>query len=92
VTYYPGSVVRVSGRFIDKSTNQDVDPTAVILQIKKASGALIDVPDARRLKAGNYYYDVTVDEPGTWFYRWTSTGVNAAADEGSFYVEPSSFA
>jgi hypothetical protein len=35
---------------------------------------------------GNWYADVTVDQSGHWFYRWTATGAVVAAEEGQFYV------
>lgn len=66
------------------------DPTTITLIVVDPSGnqatytyALAEITkDA----TGQYSKTVTVDESGTWQYRWVGTGTVPAADEGEFYV------
>lgn len=45
-----------------------------------------------KTSAGDYYCDVTPDEPGRWWWRWVSTGTTTAdASEGNFIVQDAPF-
>lgn len=92
--YYDiGDLVRISGAFYDKLTSDiPVDPTTVTLTIRKPSGVLVTKTypaDITRIILGSYYADISVDVSGMWYYRWASTGVGQAAEEGSFWVRSS---
>jgi hypothetical protein len=71
------------------------DPTAVTLIIERpdatrlvygwptagASGTLV------RESPGRFYFDVLLDQSGTWRYRLAGTGTVTAASEGSLRVQ-----
>ena len=38
---------------------------------------------------GIYHYDLTVDQPGRWIYRWEATGALVGAEEGQLFVRRS---
>ena len=88
--YDNGDLVRVYGTFTNPlNSNTAIDPTVVIVSIRDPSGNVdtyLYGTDAsvNRSDTGEYYYDVNVDEPGRWYYRWHSTGTGQAAGEGTF--------
>lgn len=91
--YDIGDAVRVSVAFT--SNGSAADPTAVALKVQDPSGNedtyTYALGQVTKDSTGNYHKDVTVDEAGTWFYRWTGTGVVVAASEGNFVVRRSVF-
>jgi hypothetical protein len=93
--YDVGDEVRVTGTFTD-SAGTEQDPNAVFFQYEDPSGtvtALAYPADAALVKddTGIYHVDIDVDEAGMWHWRWYSTGVGQAADEGQFLAEDSRF-
>lgn len=72
------------------------DPGAIFFAFRDPSGNEtvyeygVDVQLGRE-DTGRYFAGVPVDEPGTWFYRFYSTGSGQAATESSFEVAASQF-
>ncbi len=98
---YPGRVyvndtVRLEVNWQNDS-GVDLDPTTdVTLKIRSPSGttSTYTYSDAEITKssAGDYYYDLTPDKSGRWWFRWeaSGTGTNKAL-EGSLMVQVSVF-
>lgn len=71
------------------------DPTAVTLVVQKPDGTQLDYgwPSAgadgtlTRESAGRFFFDVTIDQSGTWRFRLAGSGAVTAASEGSLRVE-----
>jgi hypothetical protein len=88
MTIWPGSTVRVEGRFLDRDTMRAIDPSNVVVHVLKRDGmpylGAVIVRDA----AGKYHADLEADQPGWWNYEWRS---GEAADPGTFFVEVSAF-
>lgn len=92
--YDIGDTVRLTAAFTN-AAGTAADPATVTLQIKDPSGNVDNYTYAgatvTKSATGSYYYDLSVDEPGTWFFRWKGTGAVATAEEGSFDVRESHF-
>jgi len=87
-SFFIGTQVRMRGLLLDVD---DVATTGtVVCEVKDPSGN-ITTPATSTPETGTYYAYVTVDEAGTWYYRFESTGSTIAASESSFYVEVSQF-
>lgn len=71
------------------------DPTTITLKVQDPSGNEATYTYAggtvTRHSVGVYYKDLTIDESGTWYYKYTSTGAVGSADERSFSVDTSEF-
>ena len=94
-TYDVGDEVRLSAAF-EKPANTPADPGTIVFKVKDPSGNITTYTygsDAQLVKdsTGNYHVDVTIDEEGTWFYRFTGTGTVVAAGESFFYARESHF-
>lgn len=94
--YHVGQQVRVWVRFTDMD-GYAVDPTIITLKVVDPTGALttrVYETDAALVRdaEGEYYAEFIAARPGTWRYRWESTGALTAATEGAFQVLRSSFA
>ena len=93
---YINSTVRIPVNFQDADA-LDVDPDTITFKLYSPSAEITSYvfgTDAEVFKTsvGDYYIDVTPDEPGRWHYRWESTGTNkSTAVEGSFVVQISRF-
>lgn len=92
-TYDINDRVRLSVTFTVSST--PTDPTTVTLKVEDPSGneatytyALAQVT---RDDTGDYHYDLTLDEAGSWAYRWEGTGTVTAAYEATMFVKASRF-
>lgn len=86
-TYDVGDLVRLSAVFRN-SAGAATDPTAPTLTYKKPSGTLVTVVSPTLIKdsTGNYHYDVTLDESGSWWYRFSGTGAVTQAGEKEIVV------
>jgi len=94
-TYDLGKKVRVytgTNGFTVASSGAALDPDVVKLSILEPDETLttytygvgsVIVKEA----TGKYYADIDVDQAGTWWARWFSTGDGQAADEIRFVVE-----
>jgi len=91
--WYPGDCPRLQCYFYVSSSL--TDPSTVTLKVEDPSGNIdtytYALAEITKSSTGNYYKDVTVDEEGTWKYRWAGTGTVVAADEGELEVTRSVF-
>jgi hypothetical protein len=89
---YINTEVRLDANFHDDS-GTDTDPDTVTLTTRSPSGAAATytylTDDALgRTNTGDFYCDITPNESGRWFWRWTATGNNTTvAQEGNFMVD-----
>lgn len=92
-TYEIGDTIRLTGTFTVSSVN--TDPTTVTLKVQDPSGNedtfTYALGTVSKSATGIYYKDVSLDEKGTWHYRWVGTGAVASADEGYVFVRESQF-
>ena len=93
--YHVGQQVRVWVQFADID-GYAVDPTVITLKVVDPTGALETWvyetdPAVTRVDGGQYYVEFIPTRPGTWRYRWESSGALTAATEGAFQVLRSSF-
>lgn len=81
-----GDVVRINGSL--RVDGVLTDPTTLVITITKPDLTQetyewnID-PEVVRAGEGQFYYDLTVNAPGTWTWRWNSNANLTAFDEGS---------
>ena len=96
---YPlGSLVRATGTMTNVITGLVYDPSVVRCQYRDPDGNLTSLlygTDAALVKSstGVYYVDIDADTPGSWYYRFYSTGSGSAqaAAETEFIVAASQF-
>jgi hypothetical protein len=95
--YDVGDLVRVTGTWED-SDGTDTDPAGTITfkynDPSDNTTSLVYGVDAEVVKSatGIYYTDISIDEHGTWWYRFESgTGTGQAAAESYFEVADSRF-
>ena len=69
----------------------DVLTTGTVTCSVKDPAAVVTAPATSTPATGTYYAYVTVDQDGTWYYRFESTGTTISAGEGSFEVNPTNF-
>lgn len=88
-TYDIGDQVRVQASFRDLDGDL-TNPTSTTLKYKDPSGNVTTVNngDISNDGTGVKYYDITVDEAGQWWYRFSGTGAVVAAEEAFFTVRP----
>ena len=92
MSYYDvGDAVRLTAQFVN-ADGDPADPTEVTLTLQHPSGTqVITGPNSDGV--GSYYYDLILNEAGTWMYRWAGTGAVTTAEEGQLEVrEPFSAA
>lgn len=85
-TYDIGDVVKLTGTFRDVDGDL-ANPTTVTLTVLEPDGTT-STPSASSSSTGIYTATVTIDQSGTWRYRWEGTGDVVTAEEGSFDVRP----
>lgn len=90
--YDQGDLVRAEGVFTN-AAGTAIDPTAVKVTVRRPGGQVATYvygTDAAVVKdsTGNYHIDIDAHSPGTWYYRWWSTGTGQAAGERAFQVAP----
>jgi hypothetical protein len=67
------------------------NPTAATLHVEDPSGNQ-STPALTNDSAGVYHHDLTVDEPGKWYWRIQGTGAIVAATlDGEIHVADSRF-
>lgn len=88
-----GDVVRVFAKF--RASDAYVDPGAVAIKVQDPSSNESTYTyaggDITKSSTGIYYYDLTIDEAGTWYVRTNATGTYTGSYEDSFYVRTSQF-
>lgn len=83
-----GDVVRLSVSVADV-TGALSDPSSLALVIKSPSGSsATHTSDIVKDSVGNYHFDLPLDLPGSYGFRWQSTGTNQGVAEGGIYVSP----
>lgn len=90
-SYTLGGQLIFATTFIDPTTGDPTDPTAVTLELLDPAGTVHTVatshPGVGLFKA---LYTPTIS--GVWTCRWEGTGAVVAASEYRFEVRPSAFA
>lgn len=101
--YDLGDTVTVFADFSDPNSEpagEPLDPTAVFLQVLlpaygEDEEELLEYEyggiDAviMQIEEGKYKADIDASRPGEFVWRWYSTGIGKAADEGNFRVRKS---
>ncbi|GMU80033.1 MAG: hypothetical protein AMXMBFR46_28210 [Acidimicrobiia bacterium] len=85
-THDIGDVVKLTGTFRDAAGDL-ADPTAVTVTVLEPDGTT-STPTASSASTGVWTATVSIDQSGTWRYRWAGTGVVVTAEEGAFDVRP----
>jgi len=85
--YDIGDTVRMQATFRNLSEALTT-PTTTTLYVQDPSGNVSTIANASLSSGGTgvKYYDFTVDEAGTWWYRFKAAGNMVAEEEGSFKV------
>lgn len=92
--YDKGDLVTITAEFKD-AAGVLVDPTTVTFKWRVGSSGTARTytygtdEQLERSGEGKYSVDLSLDTPGTWHYRWASTGTGQAATENVFQVRPS---
>ncbi len=78
--------------FTDADTSAPIDPDTVSCIITNPAGIITEAvyntaPELIRDDVGQYHLDVEVDQAGTWWYAFSSTGDGQAADEKYFIAK-----
>lgn len=86
-----GATARLSAAIIAPDTGLPVDPTGVLLKIRKPDATLVTFiyginQEIIKTITGNYYMDVVCDQAGKWTWRWEAITPNAGASEGELLV------
>jgi hypothetical protein len=93
--YQIGDMLRLQVSFTD-ADGAAVDPTTVTLTVLEPdaneTSYTYGAAEVEKESTGVYYYDLTVDQAGIHFFRWSAGGAYVAVDEGSFKVSKSNFA
>lgn len=93
--YDEGQTIRISGEFRNLA---DVlaDPTVVTFQVEQPDGTVLEYvyaasPDGGLAKSatGQYYIDITAEDPGMYRWRWHGAGLIMGAVDGRFFVRDS---
>lgn len=91
MAYDVGDTVRLKATFKDIGGTAS-DPTTITLRVKDPSGNIDSYTyadaDLTKSATGVFYYDLALDESGTWVYEFTSTGTPALMEDDDFVVEP----
>ena len=90
-SYPKGQAIKCTAEFKDGDTGAYIDPTTVMFRELDPSGNAADHVygvDVNVVKesVGNYYYILTLDEAGTWHYRWVCTGTYVGAEDNVVHV------
>jgi len=89
--YTEGDTAVCRGEFKDANGAYQ-DPTTVKFVFEPPGAAAVEytyLTDSQivRVSAGIYTVDLdTTDKPGTWYYRFYSTGTGKAAEQNQFHV------
>lgn len=86
--YDTGDKIRLTATFtVDDAVT---DPTTVTVKVLDPSSNETSATPTNP-STGVYYYDVSLDEAGDWYYRFEGTGAAVAAEEVTFNVRASKF-
>ncbi len=86
--YQIGNGVTLTDTITIAATGVAADPTELVLLILDPHGTKTtkNIGDLTRIGDGVYSYEVIVDEPGLWYYRFVAKAPFKAAAEKSFIV------
>lgn len=88
-TYVQGGLLRLTATFKNVK-RYAADPDTVTLRVENPAGTVTSytyaAEDLVKDGVGIYYYDLDLDTPGQWFYRFEGTGDCQAAAQGGFTV------
>lgn len=89
-TFDIGSKVQVTGTFRNLAGTL-TDPSAVVCTVRDPAGTVTTPAATQSGSVGiwNATVDLTGATPGLWRVRFSGTGTVQAAEEDTFYVEPS---
>ena len=93
--YEIGDLVRVTGTFTD-AAGDNTDPTVVRGKYQDPTGNETTDSSPTNSAVGVYYFDIDIDESGTWYYRFEGesaapTSTPQGAGESHFKVSESQF-
>ena len=94
--YDQGDLIRVTGTWTDPlNSDAAIDPTDVYITVTTPSGVGTTLhygvdAELKKTSVGIYYYEIDVTEPGTWTYRFYSTGTGQAAGKQTFLARSAS--
>lgn len=80
-TYQVGDLVRITGTWTD-ADDVATDPSTVKAEYTDPTGNNTDLTvggGITKSTTGVYYYDIDVDEAGTWYYRFYGEGGGSSA-------------
>ena len=93
-TFDKNDLVRLQGEFVNSSGSLD-DPNEVTIKHRDPTGnvATLTLSGATviKLSTGIFYFDLSVDEVGTWYWRIEGDASPQAAAERSFIVRTTQF-
>lgn len=80
----------------DVDSGAYVDPTTLTFSTYNPFGTTTDYvygvdPEVVKDSVGHYHCDVTLDEPGDWYYQWRGTGTNIGACQCRMCARESKF-
>lgn len=90
-----GQLVKITASFTDEDGNA-ADPGSVFCEIKTPAGVVTSYeynsdPEVVKDSTGIYHLKLDCDVVGFWRWRWYSTGLVQAANEGTLHVKASEF-
>lgn len=89
--YTLGQQIRLMATF-KNSAGTAADPTGVVLKYRDPVTSTVTtktygVDSVVKSSTGIYYFDLTLSNPGEWWYRWEGSGAIIATDEERILVE-----
>jgi hypothetical protein len=93
--YDDGDLIVVTGTFTDRN-GAPIDPDTVSFLVKNPSNVITTYvfgTDAELVQdsTGVYHVDISANITGKWYYRYVSTGIGQAAEEGEFLIKKGFF-
>lgn len=88
-----GDVVRLQNVFTDAATGGTVDPSEVLLYLRRPDATVgtysYSAGDVARLAQGSYSYNGTITQTGYHTVYWRGTGAAVAAAQDRFFARGS---
>lgn len=91
MTYYVGSLTRLTVVFTSVVTSLPADPTTVALVVMAPDGTTVIYAYPSPIvkdDIGSYHYDLSLTQVGNWQYEWQGTGAVTAVSAGILSVSP----
>ena len=73
-TYEIDTEVEFGATFTVEGTGVPIDPTTVVLFVKSPDGVTSTYTGLTRTGVGVYAFDLTLDQSGTYVYKWQGKG------------------